>query len=198
MLPGRVLQFRKTEIHGEHSWLQSFLEELSLFGLTPICKVCRKGDCVFHDDVLHPILQMVSPTENALDTGRIRGNDPDGREAHSECLYVLEHGIEPLVCDLPGTGPHVRQNNRGAVVYVVNERIEAGGGVNAHFLCSSAEVMREAATRLVFCVEVEQFDRDFLTCKPFDQREHESRLADTTFSAHREDYALRSLLHWYY
>src|SRR6185437_3050765 len=106
MLPGRILQLRKAEIHGEHNGLQGFLEYLSLFGLTPVSEICRIADCVLHDDVLHPILKMRSPTENALDTGWVGSNDSNGRKVHSECLYVLEHGIKPVVCDLPGAGSH--------------------------------------------------------------------------------------------
>src|SRR5690348_12494891 len=121
MLPGRILQLRKAEIHGEHNWMQGFLEYLCLFGLTPVGKVRRIGDCVFYDDVLHSILEMCGPTENALDTGRVRGDDSYRGKAHSESLYVLEHGIKPVVCDLSGAGSHIGENNRGAVVNVVNE-----------------------------------------------------------------------------
>src|SRR4029079_1904048 len=121
MLPGRILQLRKAEIHGEHNWMQGFFEYLCLFCLTPVREVCRIGDCVLHDYVLHPILKMGSPTENALDTGRIRCDDSNCRTAHAECLHVLEHGIKPVVCDLSGARSHVGNNNRDAVVDVVNE-----------------------------------------------------------------------------
>jgi hypothetical protein len=52
------------------------------------------------------------------------------------------------------------------------------------------EEMRERSARLVLRIEIQQIHRNLVFLEPFGKSGHNAGFADTTFTAHRENYSL--------
>ena len=80
LLTSDPFQFGEAKLHGQDGGVEGIAEELGLFGLTPVGEVGVGGVGVFNDEVMDVILKIGGPGEDALDTGRVWGDDTDGGE----------------------------------------------------------------------------------------------------------------------
>src|SRR4051794_1084413 len=114
--------------------------------MLPVAEIGRIRQVILHDQVLDLVLQGGGPEENAFDTSRIRRNNSNRSEGNATLPDGVEHRIEPAMRHFTGTGAHVRQDDRNALVQNIDKGIEPFGGVDVHFTCVREVMWKRAAS----------------------------------------------------
>src|SRR3954452_5075264 len=108
---------------------------------------------ILDDQVGNPVLESVRPAQYTFDARRVGGNDAYGGEGSPIRSDVLVHRVEPLVRHLARPRTHVGQNDGRTFSQMIDERVEAGRGVDIHLPRRSVKVVLEATSRLVLGIQ---------------------------------------------
>ena len=110
-----VFEFWQPTIHSDEGRRADVLKLPGLFTVVRAGETGIVGDAVFDDQAGIPVLESRHPGQEAFNARRIGGHDADGGEYDADFGYIRIHPREPVSGDLAGAGPHVGEDDGGAV-----------------------------------------------------------------------------------